>query len=71
MTFFICANWYVWGNVHEGEARRIAASKRERKERIMLFLFQRPCCPKLAKVYGNQTGRGQMKWFGTVALLPM
>lgn len=41
------------------------------KERIMLFLFQRPCCPKLAKVYGNQTGRGQMKWFGTVALLPM
>lgn len=36
------------------------ASERE-KERIMLFLFQRPCCPKLAKVYGNQTGRGQME----------
>lgn len=25
------------------------------------------CCPKPAEVYGNQTGRGQMKWFGTAA----
>lgn len=67
LAFFICANRCVWGNMCEWNAHSEASGS---EERIMLFLFQSLCCPKLAKVYGNQTGRGQMKWFGTAASLP-
>lgn len=69
LTFFMCIKWYVWDNVH-GRRRETADTWTRRKNggRELCFSSSRGLgCPKPAEVYGNQTGRGQMKWFGTAA----
>lgn len=52
LTFFICENWFVWGKNHETERERethtLSDQVGERDERIVLFLLQSLCCPKLA-----------------------